>query len=520
MKKNNADMFKFTVFFLILALVSLVFVSCGNNTDISGGDESGKPEAADPGQGPAEGDSVKAEKILPELPEVSYGGYTFTFLAHKEGTSGWDWVGAEPRELVAEMENGAEVQNAEPINDAVYQRNSVVKAKYGIEIAMVADNTENATLKKVVNAGDDTYDAVMIFNNNVPGVVTGNLLLEVSNMPYIDLGKPWWDPGVNAMSVVGKQYLLAGDLLILDNEATNAIIFNKDLMADLGMELPYGFVKEGKWTFDKMIEMTKGVELDLNGDGALKYADDRFSMIIFNDTLQAMLVAGGGLFADKKEDDVPYMCFASERNLAVLDKAMNLMYKDTNPGVFNVQSVDAGSGNVIWMNAYYDTFMENRALFMWIRMRVVEAFRGMDSNFGILPMPKYDEAQAGYCSLVNPYTGVMLGVPKTAGDPERTGIILEALSAESKYTLQPAYYDIVLNRKFARDEESSEMLDIIFNSRVYDIGGVYSFGGVFSDFNTIASKEDRNIISFYEKKIGSMDKAIEKVVAQFESMDD
>ena len=511
---------KFIAIMLIVAMFSLVFVSCGDKPNTSG-EENGDNKPGEPvaDQGSA-ADEQKEEKILPELPEVTYDGYTFTFLAHKEGTSGWDWVGAEPRELVAELQDDAEVQNGEPINDSVYQRNSVIKAKYGIEIAMVADNTENATLKKIVNSGDDTYDAVMIFNNNVPGVVTGNLLLEVSNLPYIDLSKPWWDPGVNAMSVVGKQYLLAGDLLILDNEATNAIIFNKDLMANLGMELPYASVNEGKWTFDKMIEMTKGVEMDLNGDGVLKYADDRFSMITFNDTLQAMLVAGGGMFADKDEDDVPYMCFATEKNLAVLDKAMDLTYKEANPGVFNVQSVDAGSGNVIWMNAYYDTFMEDRALFMWIRMRVVEAFRGMDSNFGILPMPKYDDLQANYCSLVNPYTGVMLGVPKTTGDPERTSVILEALSAESRYTLQPAYYDIVLNRKFARDEESSEMLDIIFNTQVYDIGGVYSFGGVFSDFCSIAGKEDRNIASFYEKKIGSMDKAIEKVVSQFESMDE
>ena len=520
MKKNKINTLRFIAFFLIIAMISCAFISCGDKSNISGENDSDKSDALDSNQDLASDEAKKDEKILPELPEVSYDGYTFTFLAHKEGTSGWDWVGEEPRELVAELEDGAEVQNGEPINDSVYQRNSVIKAKYGIEIAMVADTAENTTLKKVVNAGDDTYDAVMIFNNNVPGVVTGDLLLEVSNLPYIDLDKPWWDPGVNAMSVVHKQYLLAGDLLILDNEATNAIIFNKDLMANLGMELPYTAVKEGKWTFDKMIEMTKDVESDLNGDGTLKYADDRFSMIIFNDTLQAMLVAGGGLFADKNADDVPYMCFASERNLAVLDKAMNLIYKDTNPGVFNVQSVDAGSGNVTWMKAYYDTFMENRALFMWIRMRVVEAFRGMDSNFGILPMPKYDDTQPNYCSLVNPYTGVMLGVPKTTGDPERTSVILEALSAESKYTLQPAYYDIVLNRKFTRDEESSEMLDIIFTTQVYDIGGVYSFGSVFSDFNSIASKEDRNIMSFYEKKLGSMEKAIEKVVTQFEAMDE
>ncbi|MCL1859262.1 MAG: extracellular solute-binding protein [Oscillospiraceae bacterium] len=520
MKSNQNNIIKIIALFLVMALIACVFISCGEkNTDTSRENDN-DDKAENPNSDQNDEENAEEVKLLPDLPDVNYDGYTFTFLAHKEGASGWDWVGDEARELVAEMQDGQEVQNSEPINDAVYQRNSVIKSRYGIEIKMVSDTGENSTLKKIVNAGDDTYDAVLIFNNNVPGVVTGNLLMEVSQLPYIDLDKPWWDDGVNAMSVVNKQYLLAGDLLILDNEATNAMIFNKDLMADLGMDLPYQSVKDGKWTFDKMIEMTKDVELDLNGDGKLDYPDDRFSMMVFNDTLQAMLIAGGGLLADKDPDDVPYMCFAEPRNLQVLEKAMDLMYTNSNPGVFNVQSVGAGTGNVTWMKVYYDTFMEDRVLFMWIRMRVVEAFRGMDSNFGILPMPKYDEAQDNYCSLVNPYTGVMLGVPKTTGDPERTSIILEALSAESKYTLQPAYYDIVLNRKFARDEESSEMLDIIFNTQVYDIGGVYSFGSVFSDFCNLAGKQDRNVISYYDKKIGSMEKAIDKVVTQFEALDD
>jgi ABC-type glycerol-3-phosphate transport system substrate-binding protein len=499
---------------LIMALLAGILIACGEKSGNTGDkDKETKSDSSGTEQNDAESD--QDVKILPELPDVTYDKFTFTFLAHK-GDEGWDWIVPEPRELVAELnEAGQEIENSEPINDAVYKRNSIIKEKYGIEIKMFADGNEPSILKKTVNAGDSTYDAVMIYNNNVPGVVTGNLLMEVSELPYLDLSKPWWDPGVNAMSVANKQFLLAGDLLILDNEATNAIIFNKDLMQNLGIELPYVLAKEGKWTMDKLIEMTKGTETDLNGDGVLKFADDRFSLMVFNDTLQALLVAGGGTFAAKDENDIPYMSFAEPRNLSVLEKAMDLMYTNANPGVLNIQKI----GQAQWPNAYYDTFQEDRALFMWIRMRVVEKFRGMESNFGILPMPKYDEAQSDYCSLVNPYTGVMLGVPKTTGDPERTSVILEALSAESKYTLRPAYYETVLTRKYMRDEESEEMLDIIFGSQVYDIGGVYSFGGVFGDFNSLANKEDRNIISYYEKKIAAMDKAIAKVVDQFENMD-
>ena len=509
--KNNV--FRIIFLILVIMLVISILVSCGNKE----GDNSAAND--NDNNNSAVNDVIVEEKqeevkILPELPDVTFDGHVFTFLSHQEGVAGWDWVTMDPRELFAEEETG------DPINDAVYTRNAIIEEKYDIKIEMVTNTDERSLLRKTVNAGDDAYDAVIIYNNNVPGTITADLLMEISYLPHIDLSKPWWDPSVNSMSVANKQFLLAGDLLILDNEATNGIIFNKDLMADLGMELPYNMVKEGKWTMDKMLELTKGAEADLNGDGVLDYDSDRFGFMVFNDTLQALLVAGGGAFAQKDKDDIPYMSFAEPKNLNVLEKAMNLMFKNDNPSVFNVQSVDAGTGNATWMRAYYDTFQENRALFMWIRMRVVEAFRGMDANFGIIPMPKYDEAQPNYCSLVNPYTGVLMGVPKSAGDLERTSIILESLSAESKYTLQPAYYDIALNRKFTRDEESSEMLDIIFSSRVYDIGGVYSFGSVFSDFNTLASNQDRNIMSYYEKKSASMENAIAKLVATFETIGD
>jgi hypothetical protein len=63
------------------------------------------------------------------------------------------------------------------------------------------------------------------------------------------------------------------------------------------------------------------------------------------------------------------------------------------------------------------------------------------------------------------------------------------------------------------------MLDIIFSTRVYDIGGVYSFGGVFGDINNIASREDRNIISFFERREAAMQTAIDRLVDRILDMD-
>ena len=508
---------KFIALILVLAMIAGMLISCGSNTPKEADKNNDVNANAQENQDGAQAaEEITTEKrIEPELPDEKFGGYTFTFLTHLY--EGDDWLSSQPLELVSEAETG------EPVNDTVFRRNMKLMEKYDFNLKMISFSDERSAMNKAVKAGESLYDAAIMFNNNVPGIVTAGLLTNIANLPYVDLSKPWWDPAVNSMSIDHKNYLMAGDMLILDNEATNCLLFNKDLMANLGKELPYNLVKEGKWTFDKMNETVKDAAADLNGDGMMTVWEDRWGFCVYNDTIHALLVSGGGALAVKDENDIPYINFATEKNLAVLDKVMNLMY---NPDyVLNIQAPPKGGRTTSnGAEMCIKGFEEGRILFIWTRMRFVEFFRGMEANFGIIPLPKYDEIQEKYYSVVNPYTGVLLGVPSSADNLERISIILEAMSAESRYTLQPAYYDVVLQRKYVRDDESSEMLDIIFGStpmgeRVYDIGSVYSFGNVFLDFITLAAKQDRNIVSYHDKKLSAMEKAIDKVVNIFQAME-
>ena len=62
---------------------------------------------------------------------------------------------------------------------------------------------------------------------------------------------------------------------------------------------------------------------------------------------------------------------------------------------------------------------------------------------------------------------------KSIQDPEFVGVIAEALNAESWKRVVPAYYDISLKYKGARDEQSVAMLDLIVEGRIFDFGYVY-----------------------------------------------
>ena len=71
--------------------------------------------------------------------------------------------------------------------------------------------------------------------------------------------------------------------------------------------------------------------------------------------------------------------------------------------------------------------------------------------------------------------GVKTGFTKKAGRclvsaAERDGLTL---------IVTPAYYEKTLVGRYVTDEESGDMLDIIFESRVYDLGNMFAWGGVF-----------------------------------------
>ena len=140
--------------------------------------------------------------------------------------------------------------------------------------------------------------------------------------------------------------------------------------------------------------------------------------------------------------------------------------------------------------------------------------REMADDFGIIPMPKYDEAQAQYVTYTNP-AGLMLVIPKSTADVGCTGSVLEAMASLSHTTLTPAYYDNALKGKFARDNDSGAMLDLIFENRVYDLTQIYGWGSMPSSYNDLALKGSSDLASLIAQKQSAIDKSIEKFVAAF-----
>ncbi|MCL2158994.1 MAG: hypothetical protein FWH48_06280 [Oscillospiraceae bacterium] len=497
---------KHSLFILVISsIVFITMVSCSNSEDINKNDSTSQNQNIPDGETTEE---PAEARLYPDFDPVDFGGYEFTFLTRTIDSPGWvEW---DHRDIFAEEQNG------DRINDAVFNRNTKIEEKYNIKInEIVVENPGTITMtQKSVKAGDDIYDAVCTHLLEAANLAQGGNLLNLFGIPNIDLSKSWWNQGcVEDLSIARKLFVAQGDLLIMDNDAMEAMIFNKSLLKDLALDSPYDIVKSGEWTFDKLYEMSMGVSKDLNGDGKMDYQDDMFGFLLQADTDLGFLVSGGEKICAKDENDYPMITFGSERCYRVMDMVSKFNLDTDN--FVNLHRVPDSLGSTVQIQI----MEENRALFSWIRMRTVERLRGMETDFGIIPCPKLDKAQEKYITHNNPHTGTGISIPSVASDLERTGMILEDLSAESKYTLQPAYYEINLRGKYVRDDESQEMLDIILSNTAYDIGYIYDFGSFSMTILLFGRDKKTEYASTFEKMKEKMQIDIDKTIAAYENIE-
>ena len=161
----------------------------------------------------------------------------------------------------------------------------------------------------------------------------------------------------------------------------------------------------------------------------------------------------------------------------------------------------------------FTAFKEDRALYTTMSMSNVRGdLAEMESDFGILPYPKYDEAQTEYCSRVSYFMPAVM--PATNRNLELVGAVLEYINYRAKENITPAYYDITLKGKVSRDEESVEMLDIILDNRVVDLGDTLFCASVRDGFFTAMYRSNNHdLASVLQKNEASMQKAIDDMVA-------
>ncbi len=424
----------------LAALTALGLVACG------GSGESGETTTAPSG----ETTPTETTEAAYELAKEDFGGKDVTFMLWSQST------------LPAEEETG------DVINDATYRRNRKVEEEYNVNFkydVSVGHGVDTSTwfgkMTSSILAGDDAFQIVGAYGYRLTGYVLDGSFHNLNDNKYIDFTKPWWPANIQEAGNIGNKLNFAiGNIETKYYDVSYALYFNKRVAEELKLESPYELVKSGKWTFDKMTEYAKLGYSDINGNSEIDVGD-RYGYLCdpwmgYDAYIQAFDIK----LTDTDKDGLPYLLGLTEK---YADGQARLSEFVNDSGI-----VDHNDKTAV------ESFRNGLGFFLSWTIGESHNMRDMEDDFGILPFPKWDESQERYITYNALGNATAYAVPVTA-DLDMTSCILEALAYYGYNDILPEYYNRALKGKSARDTESEEMLDIIFDNIEFDFTQIYSY---------------------------------------------
>ncbi|MBE6711353.1 MAG: extracellular solute-binding protein [Ruminococcaceae bacterium] len=483
---------------LALILASLMLLSAAACSDSGTNEETAAITAGDTAAEITETEPVPEETgPVAELPDKTYDGEEVMFLTSHN--SGYDWYSS--------YEIYAEEMTGQLINDAVFTRNNTIEELLDIKIAQTKLENCHTTAKSSITAGDKQFDVVMPYMNNTITLAVEGSLLDLKQIPYLDLDKPWWDTRANKDLIINDRlFITTGDISILDNECTMVMFFNKDMIGQFGLESPYDLVKEYGWTIDKVNEMAHVVTNDKDGDGKMTN-DDMWGISIADNAPISFYFGAGERVVQADDNGELQLMLGSNRAIDVFDKITNLCY--------STEVLSRHTTGNAGFDSVCASFNAGNIMFVTFALVDINGLRDAEFEFGILPYPLYDETQKEYNNLISTGLVSSTSIPNTCENTEVVGVTLEAMAYYSTSTLTPAYYDNALKTRYVRDEESGEMLDIIFATRVYDLGFIFNWGNAGSMVTNMYTAKQTEYASNWEKIQKAATKAMGKALEQF-----
>ena len=379
------------------------------------------------------------------------------------------------------------------IVDAVATRNDLIKKNFGVTIKRETSNQAYNDALQAVNTGNDSYDAFMLGITNGLQIACSGAMLDLSQADYIDLNQEWWDQGITeSLLLAGSAYIAVGDLLTVDKDGTWCVLFNKDNLEEknkgLTDEKLYqlvkdGIGKQGGWTLEYLMTQAEVHSTSENDSSKKIWKTDyqgsgKYGIFTQREVSTVLLQSAG--FTPTIVDPNSLSGVKVNMNSTAFGDAVNKVWQNfgqrLNAEWFldldDVVNQVEGDG---WQTIARGGFMANKATFFVTHVGTINLIRAMESDFGILPIPKLYDTETEYGNTIQYDNGHCYVVPSRNDSlNEKSAYILEAMAYYSSQeyfdeeSLNYAYYMEVLRGKASRDDASWEMLDLIFETRVYD----------------------------------------------------
>lgn len=400
-----------------------------------------------------------------------------------------------------------EEDTSESVNALVYTRNEKVMSDLGINLIFYSEGDCNVINKNVTTtyyAASEDYDVIVNYAAFGVSTAMSSCYYNLYSLPYLDLGQPWWSQNyIGSAAVYGQLYYIVGKLNLNMIDRTLAVFFNETIAENYGLRTEdlYETALNGEWIVGLLAEYITDKNIDLNSDGSIN----------LNDFIGFTSSEGGtGLqgsfdvrFCSVNDDGSHTLDVDVEKLSGIIDIWINLLYNSNGAYIPNIY----GSEDALAM------FTNEQALFCLnnlFRSGTANAqLRAMNSNYGILPMPKYDEEQKNYYSWVQDAYN-LVSVMGNIENPDAVSAALESMCYETYRKVYPTYTELIMKYKYLRDESSTQVFDLIVDGINFSFLEIYSqtLGDVTNNLvreiintktNTLASKYEKNRVQWQNK---------------------
>lgn len=397
------------------------------------------------------------------------------------------------------------------IKPAIEERNQFLRYKYGAEVKAVSVNESEVTqqLKNALESGTTYCDMLSLSAGTTVSLYLSGCLTDMNKLPEFNLDSGYFDSAnAKALATNSSLYLLANPSNLVYEE-TYALFYNKNIVTNSGAENPETLVMQGKWTWDKFLEISKTAASEVFNKSSADVQNDLFAYGAYYEEGTYPIVmwtsAGKKLIDNTYKSPVALSMSADEAE--TLGRQLKSYY-DTK-GKYLFEGDDA-------MNA----FESGRLVFFCNKLDYLYALRdtaGKGSEYGLLPLPKLNETQESYHCLVGNDARV-ISVPKTVENTDESNkrfvsFVLSALCAAGGNTVKEAYVSAHITL-YLNNNAEAVMFDTICESITFDFSNVY--GSSISEVRRVTTAAVSDYIDFgsdISNSINNARSAFEKYTA-------
>ena len=100
---------------------------------------------------------------------------------------------------------------------------------------------------------------------------------------------------------------------------------------------------------------------------------------------------------------------------------------------------------------------------------------------------------------------------------EQFALVLETYAVLSQKLVRPAYYEVMLTTRNVQDVESSDMLDLIFQHRTYDMAMYFTTLGLGNLFEDAVKSTGDNFSSRYAAASKTFDRKVATILRKLQN---